>query len=82
MIKIIAEIKERLKLQIFSHDKINQMRHVKYLKSPEHIAEHMEDVAALIRPKFDYVDNTLRNDIPYEDLLTWFKPDGGLLYYR
>ena len=37
----------------------------------------MEDVAALIRPKFDYVDNTLRNDIPYEDLLTWFKPDGG-----
>ena len=75
--KNIAEIKERLKLQIFSHDKINQMRHVKYLKSPQHIAEHMEDVAALIRPKFDYVDDTLRNDIPYEDLLTWFKPDGG-----
>ena len=73
----IAEIKDRLKLQIFSFDKINQLRHVKYLKSPENIEKHMEDVAALIRPKFDYVDGALRQLIPYEDLLTWFKPDGG-----
>jgi aspartate/methionine/tyrosine aminotransferase len=73
----IAEIKKRLQYQIFSFDKINQMRHVKYLKSPENIEKHMEDVAVLLRPKFDYVDETLRHDIPYEDLLTWFKPDGG-----
>lgn len=73
----IAEIKERLKLQIFSHDKINQLRHVKYLKSPENIEKHMKEEAALIKPKFDFVDNALRTGIQYEDLLTWFKPDGG-----
>lgn len=75
--KNIAEIKQRLKLQIFSHDKINQLRHVKYLKSPENIKRHMEDEASIIRPKFDYVDEELRKDIPYEELLTWYKPDGG-----
>jgi len=75
--KNIAEIKQRLKLQIFSHDKINQVRHVKYLKSPENIERHMERVAALIRPKFDYVNEELRHSIPYEDLLSRYKPDGG-----
>lgn len=75
--KMIAEIKDQLQLQIFSQDKINQLRHVKYLKSPENIEKHMEEVASLIRPKFDYVDQTLRDLIPYEDLLTWYKPDGG-----
>ena len=74
---MIAEIKDQLQLQIFSQDKINQLRHVKYLKSPENIEKHMEEVASLIRPKFDYVDQTLRDLIPYEDLLTWYKPDGG-----
>ena len=75
--KAIAEIKSLLRLQIFSHDKINQLRHVKYLKSVENIERHMEEVASLIRPKFDYLDGALKNLISYEDLLTWYKPDGG-----
>lgn len=75
--RAIAEIKEQLKLQIFSHDKINQMRHVKYLKSPEHIKEHMWQVADIIRPRFDLVDGLLHEKMEFEDLLTWFKPDGG-----
>lgn len=73
----IKVIREQLKMEIFSYNKINQLPHFRYLKSPENIKKHMKEVAGLITPKFDYVDNTLRNDIPYEDLLTWFKPDGG-----
>lgn len=75
--QMIAEIKEQLKLQIFSHDKINQMRHVKYLKSPEHIRAHMKEVAKILRPRFDLVDNLLQEHMEFADLLTWFKPDGG-----
>lgn len=75
--RMIAEIKQQLKLQIFSHDKINQMRHVKYLQSPEHIRAHMKEVAAILRPRFDLVDNLLDEQMPYADLLTWNKPDGG-----
>ena len=73
----IAEVKELLKLQIFSHDKLNQLRHVKYLRSPEHIKEHMKDIAEILRPRFDLVDGLLSEGILYEDLLSWFKPDGG-----
>ena len=73
----IAEVKELLKLQIFSHDKLNQLRHVKYLRSPEHIKEHMKDIAEILRPRFDLVDGLLSEGILYEDLLNWFKPDGG-----
>lgn len=73
----IAEIKRLLKLQIFSHDKINQLRHVRYLKSPENIRKHMKDIAAILRPRFDLVDRLLREHRLYEDLYTWFKPDGG-----
>lgn len=73
----VAQVKDQLKLQIFSHDKVNQMRQVKFLKDPSTIRRHMEDEAAIIRPRFDLVDGLLRERIPYEDLLTWFKPDGG-----
>lgn len=71
------ELKELLKLQLFSHDKINQLRHVRYLKTPENIIQHMKDIAAILRPRFDLVDGLLQEHQLYEDLYTWFKPDGG-----
>ena len=73
----IEETKKLLKLQIFSHDKLNQLRHVKYLKSPENIKKHMEDIAAILRPKFDMVDNILNENRMYEDSYYWMKPEGG-----
>lgn len=73
----VAQLKQQLKLQIFSHDKINQMRQVKFLKDPETVRRHMEDEAAIIRPRFDLVDGMLHDGIPFEDLLCWYKPDGG-----
>lgn len=75
--EMIRETKQLLKLQIFSHDKLNQLRHVKYLKSPENIISHMKKVAEILRPRFDMVDNILREGLRYSDLYTWVKPDGG-----
>ncbi|MDO4269216.1 MAG: aminotransferase class I/II-fold pyridoxal phosphate-dependent enzyme [Eubacteriales bacterium] len=75
--KTIAETRQQLKLQIFSHDKLNQLRHVKYLKTPERIHEHMEKIAQILRPRFDLVDRLLTENRLYEDLYTWYKPDGG-----
>lgn len=73
----IEEIKELLKLQIFSHDKLNQLRHVRYLKNLKNIQEHMREMAEIIKPKFDLVDTILQEEKIYDDLYTWFKPDGG-----
>lgn len=75
--RTIEETKRLLKLQIFSHDKLNQLRHVKYLKTPENIRRHMEEIAALLRPRFDLVDETLRKNRIYEDAYRWKKPEGG-----
>lgn len=73
----IEETRRLLKLQIFSHDKLNQLRHVKYLKTPENIRNHMKEVAAVLMPRFDLVDRLLTEKRLYEDVYTWFKPDGG-----
>ncbi len=74
---LLSEIKEQLKMQIFSYDKVNQMRHVKYLRNAENVREIMKKQASFIIPKMDLIDEILRNGIPFEDLLTWKKPDGG-----
>ena len=73
----IEETKKLLKLQIFSHDKLNQLRHVKYLKDPETIRAHMKEIAGILRPKFDLVDQILKERRLYEDVYQWEKPDGG-----
>ena len=75
--KSIEETKKLLKLQIFSHDKLNQLRHVKYLKTPENIKNHMKDIAAILRPRFDMVDEILEQNRLYEESYRWVKPDGG-----
>ena len=73
----VEETKNLLKLQIFSHDKLNQLRHVKYLKSPENIIRHMKEIAAILRPRFDLVDEILRENRLFDEAYQWKKPDGG-----
>lgn len=75
--EMTAWTKEKMKLQLFSHDKINQLRHVRILKSPEHIREHMKKVAEILRPKFTLVDDILRKNRCYDEMYTWVRPDGG-----
>lgn len=69
--------REKMVLQLFSHDKINQLRHVRYLQSADHIREHMKQVAAILRPKFELVDQLLREQRAYDEMYTWVRPDGG-----
>ena len=59
----------------FSPDKVNQARHVRFLKNKKGTEAHMKKLAALIKPKFDIVDKYL-NSLP-EGLASWTKPTGG-----
>jgi len=59
----------------FSPDKVNQARHVRFLKNREGIEAHMKKLADIIRPKFELVDKYL-NSLP-EGLASWTKPTGG-----
>lgn len=73
----IEEAKKCFNLQLFSHDKLNQLRHVKYLKNKETIVAHMKEVAALLVPRFRLVDQILQENRRYEDVYNWYTPEGG-----
>ncbi|WP_185445537.1 aminotransferase class I/II-fold pyridoxal phosphate-dependent enzyme [Kribbella qitaiheensis] len=58
-------------------DKINQLRHVRFLKDAEGLRDHMAQHAAVIRPKFDLVDKILTAELGDSDLASWTSPAGG-----
>lgn len=75
--KNITILAKELSYQTIGFDKINQMRHVKFLKNKDQLARHMEKHAAILKPKFDLIQNKLNEDFNGSDLLTWTNPKGG-----
>lgn len=73
----IAEVKKHMGMQTIGHDKLNQLRTVTYLKNPEGVRDHMEKLAAELRPKFDVVLETLDKELAGTGLAKWTKPLGG-----
>ena len=66
-----------LKYQIISYDKVNQLRHVRFLQDKEHTLELMRRHAAILGPKFRCVLDTLEREIAPLGIATWQKPKGG-----
>ncbi len=73
----IADIKKQLTIQTIGHDKINQLRHVRYFKNADGIKAHMMKHAALIRPKFEMLDELMTAEIASRGIGTWINPVGG-----
>ena len=73
----IEDIKKRLTIQTIGHDKTNQLRHVLYFKNLDGIKAHMSKQAALIRPKFDMLDEIFTEEIASRGIGSWIKPLGG-----
>ena len=73
----IAEIKKRMATTVISYDKLNQLRHVRFLKNADGIAAHMEKHADILRPKFTLVENELTMGLSEVGGCTWTKPRGG-----
>ncbi|MCD8020340.1 MAG: aminotransferase class I/II-fold pyridoxal phosphate-dependent enzyme [Clostridiales bacterium] len=73
----IADIKSRLKWSTIGFDKINQLRHARFFKDADGLREHMKKHAAILRPKFDIVLNTLERELGELDIASWTHPIGG-----
>ena len=73
----IADIKKKLTIQTIGHDKINQLRHVKFFKDQKGVQEHMMKQAAIIRPKYEMVEEMLTEEIASRGIGTWMHPLGG-----
>lgn len=63
--------------QIISHDKLNQLRHVRFFKDINGMREHMKLHAAIMRPKFEAVLDTLDRELGGLGIGEWTRPRGG-----
>lgn len=66
-----------MQYQIISHDKLNQLRHVKYFKNLDGMKQHMKKHAAILRPKFEAVLNILEKELKGLEIGSWTAPKGG-----
>ncbi len=65
------------KYQIISYDKMNQLRHVLYLKDKDHLLALMKRHAGILGPKFRCVLDTLEREIKPLGIANWQTPKGG-----
>ena len=70
-------IKKFMTTQIIGHDKINQLRHVRFFKNIDGLNAHMKKHADLIRPKFEAVLDILEAELSGLGIGSWTKPRGG-----
>ena len=71
------DLKEYFSRKIVSFDKINQYRHVKFLKNLENIKSHMKKHASILRPKFELILSKFDKNFKDNKFLRWTTPKGG-----
>ena len=73
----MKDILETMKHQTIGHDKVNQLRHVRFFKDIHGMVEHMRKQADIIRPKFEAVEQILDEELSGLEIGTWTMPKGG-----
>ena len=73
----LQDIKRQLAVQTIGHDKVNQLRHVRYFGDINGMREHMRRHADIMRPKFLKVDEILTRELDGCGIGEWTKPLGG-----
>lgn len=73
----IRNIVAGLSIQTIGHDKLNQLRHVRFFENAAGIGAHMKKHAAILKPKFDAVTAILAERLGGKGVATWSDPAGG-----
>ena len=73
----LEDIRKQLSIQTIGHDKVNQLRHVRFFKDIHGVVEHMRKHADILRPKFEAVENIFEEELGGLEIGTWTKPNGG-----
>ena len=66
-----------LGFQTIGPDKLNQRRHVVFFKDMAGIENHMQKHAAILKPKFDAVQEVLERELAGKGIAEWTRPVGG-----
>ena len=72
-----AEALRHISIQTIGSDKINQLRLLSVLPTPQAVRDHMERQAALLRPRFELVLSTRERELGATGLASWTSPKGG-----
>ena len=73
----LKDIRNMMKVQTIGHDKVNQLRHVRFFKDIHGIVEHMRKHADILRPKFETVLEVLDKELGGLEIGSWIAPRGG-----
>ena len=73
----LADARKAMFYQTIGHDKLNQLRHVRFFKDMDGVREHMRKHAAILRPKFEAVLNVLDRELGGLEIGSWVRPKGG-----
>ena len=73
----LVDIKKQLAQQTIGHDKVNQLRHVRFFRDIHGLMQHMGRHAQILRPKFQAVEDALERNLGGLGVGTWTKPNGG-----
>ena len=73
----LTALKRHLAFQTIGPDKVNQLRHQRLLPDRDALSRHMEDHATLIRPRFECVLDTLKQNLGDSGMGRWTAPRGG-----
>ena len=74
---VIAEFATRLKAGLISADKLNQLRHVRFMPTLADVNVHMKRHAEFLRPRFEAVERKLAEGLGGTGCATWTHPRGG-----
>ena len=73
----MADIRKYMVVQTIGHDKLNQLRHVRFFRDRYGVEAQMRRHADILRPKFEMVEQTLEDELGGLEIGTWTKPLGG-----
>lgn len=73
----LDDIRKYMSVQTIGHDKLNQLRHVRFFGNMANMHAHMSRHAAILRPKFEAVEEIFETELGGLEIGTWTKPNGG-----
>ena len=73
----LADARKAMFYQTIGHDKLNQLRHVRFFKDIHGMVLHMKKHAEILRPKFETVLDGLERELGDKGIGSWIRPRGG-----
>ena len=73
----LADVKKHMFYQTIGHDKVNQLRHVKFFEDMDGVRAHMKKHGDIMRPKFEAVLKVLDRELNGLEIGSWVAPRGG-----